>query len=143
MLLKLHAFAMIVVLTAFAACGSDSGTTPSDGAVQSDALSQSPDVEWTLTEAGVCMPSTWPSIDLHCTLDEHPCGGQSTCRSCNGALSLWRMMPVWGCACASATVNGETGLYWQCPSVPVCQPGIGTFVDSECTQPAGMDGGID
>lgn len=142
MLLKLYASAIILVSTTLAACGSDSASMPTDRAAQSDILSQSPDVEWTLTDAGVCMSSIWPPIYLPCTLDEHPCGGQSTCRSCNAALGLWRMMPVWGCVCASETVNGSTGLYWQCPSVPVCTLGPDTFSDSQCTQPAITDAGI-
>ncbi len=142
--LKVHASAIILALTTLVACGSDSAPMRTDGAGQSEILSQSPDVEWTLTEAGVCMPSIWPPIYLPCTLDEQPCGGGSTCRSCNAALGLWRMMPVWGCVCSNATVNGSPGLYWQCSSGgPVCQPGIATFVDSQCTQPAVIDGGID
>ena len=142
MLLKLHASAIILVLTTLVACGSDSGPMPTDGAGQSDILSQSPDVEWTLTDAGVCMPSIWPPIYLSCTLDENPCGGQWTCRSCGQGLCS--MMPVWSCVCASATVNGSTGLYWQCPGSPVCrQIDPGNFVDSQCTVPAVIDGGID
>ena len=76
-------------------------------------------------------------------LTSPPCGGQSVCRSCNSGLGLWAVMPVWSCVCASATVNGSTGLYWQCPSGPVCQLGPGTFVDSQCTEPAVIDGGVD
>jgi hypothetical protein len=97
------------------------------------------DAEWTLTDGGECIgPQIGP-----CTLDEHPCAGQSSCRSCNAGLGLWKIMPAWLCDCASMTVNGATGLYWLCPSLPVCTPGPDTFVDSQCTQSARIDAGID
>jgi len=145
---KFRVSAIFLSSLGVAACGSDSGPSPVDGGGRLDLQSQpspSPlDAEWTLTDAGECMSPVWPPIYLACTLDEHPCGGISTCRSCNGALGLWRMMPVWPCACESATVNGATGLYWQCSSGgAVCQPGPGNFVDSQCTVPSVIDGGID
>jgi len=132
MLLKLRAFAIILLSITLAACGSGSGTMPTDSAAK-----------WTLTDGGECIGPSWPPVYAACTLDEHPCGGQSVCRSCNSGLGLWAIMPVWSYVCASATVNGSTGLYWQCPSGPVCQLGPGTFVDSQCTEPAVIDGGID
>jgi hypothetical protein len=39
-------------------------------------------------------------------------------------------------------VDGKQGLYWQCPAIPVCALGPGTFTDGQCTQPAVVDGGI-
>ena len=145
---KFRVSAIFLSSLGVAACGSDSGPSPVDGGGRLDLQSQpspSPlDAEWTLTDAGECMSPVWPPIYLACTLDEHPCGGISTCRSCNGALGLWRMMPVWPCACENATVNGATGLYWQCSSGgAVCQPGPGNFVDSQCTVPSVIDGGTD
>jgi hypothetical protein len=132
MFLNPRRFAINLLSITLAACGSGSGTVPADSAAK-----------WTLTDGGECIGTPWPPVYVACTLDEHPCGGQSVCRSCNSALGLWAIMPVWSCVCASATVNGSTGLYWQCPSGPVCQLGPGTFVDSQCTEPAVIDGGID
>ena len=111
--------------------------------VPSGEVGVDPNAEWTLTDGGECVgPQTGP-----CTLDEHPCAGQSECRSCYAALGLWKIMPAWRCDCASMTVNGSTGLYWLCPSLPVCTLDLGTFpgtfVDSQCTVPAGIDAGID
>ena len=155
-LLKLRAFAIILLSIALAACGSGSGTMPADsgadrtltggsdyerpptGDVGVDSAAQ-----WTLTDGGECIGPSWPPVYAPCTLDEHPCGGQSVCRSCNAGLGLWKIMPVWSCVCANATVNGSTGLYWQCPSLPVCTLGPDTFVDSQCTEPAGIDAGVD
>jgi hypothetical protein len=156
MLLKFGAFVSILLSATLAACGSDSGPMPVDSAAERS-IADGSDYErpptgevgvdsastWTLTDGGECIFTPWPPIYVACTLDEHPCGGQSVCRSCNAALGLWKMMPVWSCVCASVTVNGSTGLYWECPSSPVCQLGPGTFVDSQCTEPAVIDGGID
>jgi hypothetical protein len=156
MILKLRAFPIILLSITLAACGSDSRPMPVDSG-EDRRLTDGSDYErpptgdvgvdsaakWTLTDGGECIGPSWPPVYTACTLDEHPCGGQSVCRSCNSGLGLWAIMPVWSCVCASATVNGSTGLYWQCPSVPVCQLGPGTFVDSQCTQPAVIDGGID
>jgi hypothetical protein len=160
MLLNLRALAIILLSATLAACGSDSGPMPVDSAAERT-LTDGSDNErpptgevgvdststWTLTDGGECMFTPWPPIYVPCTLDEHPCGGQSACRSCNDALGLWKMMPVWSCVCASATVNGSTGLYWMCPSQPVCtlDPGTfsETFLDSQCTVPAAIDAGID
>lgn len=143
MLFKLRVSAIFLLSITVAACGSDSGAMLTDGAGSSDLSSQpSPshsDAGWTLTDGGECIG---PQIGA-CTLDEHPCAGQTACRSCNAALGLWKIMPAWLCVCASITVNGSTGLYWQCPSLPVCTLGPDTFVDSQCTEPAGIDAGID
>jgi len=154
--LNLRALAIILLSTTLAACGSDSGQMPVDSAAERTLTDGSvyerptagevgvdSSAKWTLTDAGECIGTPWPPVYVTCTLDEQPCGGQSVCRSCNSALGLWAMMPVWSCVCASATVNGSTGLYWQCPSIPVCLLGPGTFVDSLCTVSAVIDGGVD
>lgn len=154
-LLKVRAVAVILLATTLAACSSGSGSRPADAAAERSLSDGSDDerppteevgvdsgVTWTLTDAGECIVTSRLPIYEACTLDEHPCGGQSVCRSCNSA-GLWKIVPVWPCVCVSATVNGSTGLHWQCPMHPICQPGPGTFVDSQCTLPAVIDGGID
>ena len=152
MLLDLRAFAIFLLSIILAGCGSDSGPLPADSGPDRSLTDGSDhegpptgdmgvdsDAEWTFTDGGECIG---PQIGA-CTLDEHPCAGQTACRSCNAALGLWKIMPAWLCVCASITVNGSTGLYWQCPSLPVCTLGPDTYVDSECTEPAGVDAGID
>ena len=139
--------AILFLSIAIAACGSDTGSMPIDGGGRPDLSSQpssSPsDAKWTLTDGGECVG---PAIGT-CTLDQHPCAGQTVCRSCNAALGLWKIMPAWSCACASMTVSGSMGLYWVCPSQPVCtlDPGTfpDTFLDADCTVPAAIDAGID
>lgn len=144
---KLGAVMTVLLSIAVAACGSDAGQTPADAGERSDLVSQPPpspmDAAWTLTDAGECISPVWPPVHLACTVDEHPCGGQSTCRSCNAGLGLWGVMPVWPCVCTDMTVYGSPGLYWQCPGGPACHPGPGTFVDSQCTKPSVIDAGID
>ena len=152
MLLKLRAFAIFLLSITLAACGSDAGTMPVDADAErtltdgtdyeqppTGEMGVDADARWTLTDGGECIG---PQIGA-CTLDEHPCAGQTACRSCNAALGLWKIMPAWLCDCASMTVNGSTGLYWLCPSLPVCTLGPETFVDSQCTEAAAIDAGID
>jgi hypothetical protein len=151
-LINLRAFAIILLSSTLAACGSDAGRRPdgsdAQGALTDGGGGERPAVgetgrdlgsRWTLTDGGECVGPMFGA----CTLDEQPCGGQTSCRSCNAGLGLWKVMPVWLCVCASATVNGSTGLYWQCPSIPVCTPGPDTFVDSQCTEPVAIDAGLD
>src|SRR5450631_3788360 len=117
--LNLRAYAIILFSTTVTACGSDSGPMPvhsdaewtlSDGGNDerppTEEVGADSAVKWTLTDGGECTGPAWPPVYMTCTLDENPCGGQSVCRSCNSALGLWAIMPVWSCVCASATVNG-------------------------------------
>jgi hypothetical protein len=156
MLLKLHPFAIVLLSITLAACGSDSGSLPVDSGADrmltdvsdhegpsTGELGVDLTTKWTLTDGGECIgPETGP-----CTLDEHPCAGKTACRSCNAALGLWKIMPVWTCDCASRAVNGSMGLYWMCPSQPVCTLDRSTFpdtfLDNQCTVPAVIDAGID
>ena len=85
---------------------------------------------------GMC--SSQPSNFEPCDVDQQTCVGPVACRSCNAALGLWALTPAWSCACATGTLNGKTGLYWQCAVSPdhTCTPGPNTFKDSKCTMPA-------
>jgi hypothetical protein len=76
-----------------------------------------------------------------CSVAGSYCTGPTACRSCNGALGLWAILPAWDCACTTATINGSTSLRWECPSEPVCTVSPGTFTDSQCTMPSIGDAG--
>ena len=83
------------------------------------------------SDAGLCLSQ--PSNFAPCDVDQQTCMGPVACRSCNGALRLWALRAAWSCGCATGTLNGRTGLYWQCALPPVCIPGPNTFTDSQCT----------
>jgi|GEM_PF-6624874 len=121
MSLKPLAVSILLLSMVFSSCGSGPGPTGSDG--------------------GEC--TSQPQMGSPCAVDQQSCDGPTVCRSCNSGLGLWALEPAWGCVCASWTVNGSAGLYWQCPMVPVCTLAPGTFADSQCTQPAITDGGVD
>ena len=82
-----------------------------------------------------------------CPLEGQSCAGPTACRSCNGALGLWAILPAWFCTCAANTVGGSEGLYWACANAPVCtrgpSTGYPTFADSQCTIPSVSDAGTD
>jgi hypothetical protein len=120
MSLKSLACSILLLSIVFTSCGSGTSSTASDG--------------------GECTNPPKPLSS--CAVDQQLCQGPTVCRSCNGGLGLWALEPAWGCVCASMAIDGTVGLYWQCPSVPVCTLGPGTFTDSQCTQPAVTDGGI-
>ncbi len=87
------------------------------------------------SDGGVC--SSQPQNFAPCNVDHQTCMGPVACRSCNGALGLWALEPAWACGCETNTLNGRTGLYWQCAlGPPVCTPGPDTFTDSQCTMAA-------
>jgi|SRR5712664_3632445 len=86
----------------------------------------------------VCLSQ--PQNFASCNVDHQTCMGPVACRSCNGALSLWALEPAWACGCETNTLDGRTGLYWQCALGPVCTPGPHTFTDSQCTIAAGDAG---
>ena len=120
MSLKSLACAILLLSIVFTSCGSGTGSTPSDG--------------------GGCTSPPEPLSS--CAVDQQSCAGPTVCRSCNSGLNLWALEPAWGCVCASMAMDGRVGLYWQCPSVPVCTLSPDTFTDSQCTRPAVTDGGI-
>jgi hypothetical protein len=81
--------------------------------------------------------SAGPSNGESCDVDQQSCTGAVACRSCNGALGLFELLPAFSCECTTGTVNGKTALYWQCALIPACTAGPGAFTDSKCTVPAG------
>lgn len=87
------------------------------------------------SSSGMCLSE--PSNFERCDVAHQTCTGPVACRSCNGALGLWAFEPAWACGCETNSLNGKTGLYWQCALLPVCTPGPNTFTDSQCTKPAG------
>jgi len=81
--------------------------------------------------------SSQPQNFAPCNVDRQTCMGPVACRSCNGTLGLWALEPAWGCGCETNSLNGRTGLYWQCAiGSPVCTPGPDAFTDSQCTKTA-------
>jgi hypothetical protein len=83
------------------------------------------------------MCSSAPSNFEPCDVDQQTCMGPVACRPCNGPLGLWALIPAWSCGCGTTTLNGKTGLYWQCALPPACTSGPNTFTDSKCTMAAG------
>lgn len=81
--------------------------------------------------------SSRPSNFGPCDVDQQVCMGPVSCQSCNGPLALWALEPAWYCVCGTGTVDGKTGLYWQCALPPACTSGPDTFTDAKCTMPAG------
>jgi hypothetical protein len=87
--------------------------------------------------SGSSQCSSEPSNFDSCDVDQQICAGPVACRSCNAAPALWDVRPAWSCECATGTLDGKTGLYWQCALTPACTSGPDTFTDSKCTVPAG------
>ena len=83
--------------------------------------------------AGESSCSSKPGNFAPCDVDHQICAGAVACRSCNSALGLWALEPAWYCGCEIGTLDGRTGLYWQCALPPACTPGSNTFTDSQCT----------
>lgn len=113
---RLTLAALAVLVPSAVACSSSTHATADGG---------------TCTSAPVGFP-TCSNAGSHCT-------GPTACRSCGSGL--WALTPAWDCACGEETRNGSTSLHWQCPSVPVCSAGAGTFRDDQCTVPSFGDGG--
>jgi hypothetical protein len=84
--------------------------------------------------------SSQPQNFASCSVEHQTCVGPVACRSCNATLALWALEPTWECGCETNTLNGRTGLYWQCALAPVCAAGPDTFTDSQCTKTAAAAG---